>query len=344
MPPVRDGPCAAPTSSASSTRSMFPSWSSAAIARWFVSTVRRPRPLASHHRTSAGIRAPSPHLPTRRISRQLCAQVIADAAPAGATSRAAIGGSCFEWPPMRAASGELAGAVLTFTNVTAFRASLEQAIYEREYTKAILNTVSNPLVVLDAELRVQIRQPRVLCRRSAPRANRRRAFRSAISATTTGRRPACGRPSRAILSDDSDFEQLEITRGFPALGPRTVLLDARRISRAGDATILSGVPRHHRAQARRERPRQARRHRRVVGRRDYQHRSPWVDHQWNHGAERLFGYTAAEAIGQSVYMLIPEDRLDEEQSILRTRSAAMTASTPSKRCAVAKTARCWTSR
>jgi PAS domain S-box-containing protein len=37
---------------------------------------------------------------------------------------------------------------------------------------------------------------------------------------------------------------------------------------------------------------------------------------WNRGAERLFGYTAAEAIGESVSMLIPRDRLDEEPRIL----------------------------
>jgi len=37
---------------------------------------------------------------------------------------------------------------------------------------------------------------------------------------------------------------------------------------------------------------------------------------WNHGAERLFGYTAREAVGQPVTMLIPPDHLDEEPSIL----------------------------
>jgi PAS domain S-box-containing protein len=37
---------------------------------------------------------------------------------------------------------------------------------------------------------------------------------------------------------------------------------------------------------------------------------------WNPGAERLYGYTAAEAVGQPVTMLIPEDRPDEEPSIL----------------------------
>jgi PAS domain S-box-containing protein len=37
---------------------------------------------------------------------------------------------------------------------------------------------------------------------------------------------------------------------------------------------------------------------------------------WNAGAERLFGYTSEEAVGRSVTMLIPPDRLDEETSIL----------------------------
>lgn len=37
---------------------------------------------------------------------------------------------------------------------------------------------------------------------------------------------------------------------------------------------------------------------------------------WNHGAERLFGYTADEAIGRPVTMLIPDDHQDEEPRIL----------------------------
>jgi len=37
---------------------------------------------------------------------------------------------------------------------------------------------------------------------------------------------------------------------------------------------------------------------------------------WNQGAERLFGYTAREAVGQSVTMLIPADHLDEEPGLL----------------------------
>jgi PAS domain S-box-containing protein len=37
---------------------------------------------------------------------------------------------------------------------------------------------------------------------------------------------------------------------------------------------------------------------------------------WNPGAERMFGYTAAEAIGQSIHFIIPNDRRDEEQAII----------------------------
>jgi PAS domain S-box-containing protein len=37
---------------------------------------------------------------------------------------------------------------------------------------------------------------------------------------------------------------------------------------------------------------------------------------WNSGAEKLFGYTAAEVIGKPVTILIPPDRIDEETQIL----------------------------
>ncbi|MEX2573467.1 MAG: PAS domain S-box protein [Balneolaceae bacterium] len=38
---------------------------------------------------------------------------------------------------------------------------------------------------------------------------------------------------------------------------------------------------------------------------------------WNKSAERIFGYTSEEAVGQPVTLLIPNDRLDEETIILK---------------------------
>jgi PAS domain S-box-containing protein len=37
---------------------------------------------------------------------------------------------------------------------------------------------------------------------------------------------------------------------------------------------------------------------------------------WNRGAEKLFGFTAAEAVGQHIFLIIPEDRRAEEDAVL----------------------------
>src|SRR5437762_653873 len=37
---------------------------------------------------------------------------------------------------------------------------------------------------------------------------------------------------------------------------------------------------------------------------------------WNRAAERLFGYSAEEAVGQSIFLIIPGDRRAEEDSVL----------------------------
>src|SRR5712691_9494397 len=41
-----------------------------------------------------------------------------------------------------------------------------------------------------------------------------------------------------------------------------------------------------------------------------------VIRSWNRGAERLFGYTAGEAVGQQIFVIIPPDRVAEEQDVL----------------------------
>jgi PAS domain S-box-containing protein len=43
---------------------------------------------------------------------------------------------------------------------------------------------------------------------------------------------------------------------------------------------------------------------------------------WNKGAERLFGYTAEEAVGQNITLIIPPDRRDEERTIVERLTRA----------------------
>ena len=46
-----------------------------------------------------------------------------------------------------------------------------------------------------------------------------------------------------------------------------------------------------------------------------------VIESWNKGAQRIFGYTESEAIGKSVEILVPPERLDEEIQIMGTLKA-----------------------
>src|ERR1700728_3618956 len=87
---------------------------------------------------------------------RVCRRVISDGAPHRIETRDGDRRFLLRIAPYTGSDrSQILGAVLTFTNVTAFRASIEQAIYEREYTKGILNTVVDPVVVLNAKLHVQ---------------------------------------------------------------------------------------------------------------------------------------------------------------------------------------------
>ena len=97
----------------------------------------------------------SDSLPGVENLSRLCARVIADGAPHRIETRDSDRSFLLRIAPYTGSDRLVLGSVLTFTNITAFRASIDQAIYEREYTKAILNAVIDPLVVLDARLQVR---------------------------------------------------------------------------------------------------------------------------------------------------------------------------------------------
>jgi PAS domain S-box-containing protein len=168
---------------------------------------------------------------------QLCAQVIADGAACRRDVRDRDRWFLLRIAPYTSHAGPVVGAVLTFTNVTAFRASIEQAIYEREYTKAILNTVIEPLVILDAELRVQTanRAFYTLFQVSREQAEGVPLYNLGSHAWDT---PWLWPLLKAILSDNSEFQTCELEHAFPTLRHRTMLLDARRLARTGNHVDL----------------------------------------------------------------------------------------------------------
>ena len=97
-----------------------------------------------------------------RISRSYARRLLLDDAPSRHDIRSGDRRFLLRAAPYAIGPGQTAGAVLTFTNVTAFRASIEQAIYEREYTKAILNTITSPFGSVGLQPSRAIGQPGVL--------------------------------------------------------------------------------------------------------------------------------------------------------------------------------------
>lgn len=121
---------------------------------------------------------------------------------------------------------------------------------------------------------------------------------------------------KAILARDTELKSFEVGLAFPVIGRRTVLVDARRLPMTGDATLLLAFRDiSDRKQAELETKRLAA----IIDCSDDAIVSKDLDGiivSWNQGAERLFGYTEVEAVYQSISIIIPPDRLDEEPKIL----------------------------
>ncbi len=117
------------------------------------------------------------------------------------------------------------GAVLTLTNVTAQRASIEQAIYEREFTKTILNTIMEPLIVLNAELRVQAANRAFYTMFNVSREEASDRLLTELKHHTWDAQELWTylRNAQSLTSPST----LEFNHDFPRLGRRTMLAKAR---------------------------------------------------------------------------------------------------------------------
>jgi PAS domain S-box-containing protein len=167
----------------------------------------------------------------------LCTQVIADGVPSRREIRHGDRWFLLRIAPYAGDDAQARGAVLTFTNFTAFRASLGQAIYEREYTKTILNAVIDPLVVLDGALQVQTANRAFYDWFGASREQTQGVPLSSLG-DHGWKASSLWLALKSTLSDNREFQTIELERDFPNIGRRTVLLDARRLVRDNNALVL----------------------------------------------------------------------------------------------------------
>jgi PAS domain S-box-containing protein len=168
---------------------------------------------------------------------QLCIQVMVDGVPSRHDMRNGDRWFLVRISPYTGTGREVGGAVLAFTNVTAFRASLGQAIYEREYTKAVLNAVIDPLVVLGDGLQVQTANRAFYDWFGASREQTQGVPLSDLG-DHDWKSSGLWSPLKATLSHNREFQTMEFEGIFPNIGRRIVLLDARRLARDGTALVL----------------------------------------------------------------------------------------------------------
>jgi PAS domain S-box-containing protein len=169
---------------------------------------------------------------------ELCEHVIAGGASRrvevadGAGSRFSLSIGCYK------TNQNIEGAVLTLTNVTGFHESLERALEEREYTKAVINTMSDPLVIVDRDFRVQSANQAFYALFQTSRDKSKGIYFYQLGGEDWDI-PQLRRLLDANSLPNDHPESLECDHEFSAAGRRTLLLNARRLIRGSHASQLT---------------------------------------------------------------------------------------------------------
>jgi PAS domain S-box-containing protein len=248
--------------------------------------------------------------------QEWCADVIATGVPCRRDVRHINKSFVLRIAHYGSSDGQIAGTVLTFNDVTAFRASIDQAIYEREFTKAILNAVADPLVVVGDDMRVQSGNLAFFAifgvLRDEMHGRSVYEFGDAFLDCPQFRTQMEG------IANGRAFNPFEIEREFPSRGLRTLMLDARQLSLPGHPGRMILLALHDITERKHSEAANARLASIVESNDDaiISKDLNGVITSWNRGAERLFGYVAEEIIGKPVMLLIPPDRREEETEII----------------------------
>ncbi|WP_167760326.1 chemotaxis protein CheB [Paraburkholderia pallida] len=218
--------------------------------------------------------------------------------------------------PYRTADNRIDGAVLALEDI--YTAKLAQtALREaRDYAHAIIETVRDPLLVLDSELRVHLASRAFYrtFRQTPSDAQGRRLFELGNGQWDI---PELHTLLAQVLAESKPFEDYEVRASFDSIGRRIMLLNARRIVRNGEETGLILLALEDVTERTRVGEVQARLAE-IVECSDDGIISTTLDGiitTWNAGAERIFGLRAIEAIGTPLARLMPSAQDNGEAGV-----------------------------
>ncbi|QKK26951.1 PAS domain-containing protein (plasmid) [Rhizobium hidalgonense] len=136
--------------------------------------------------------------------------------------------------PYRTRDNHIAGVVVTFTDITDRRAAAQAVNAARTYAEAIVSTVRQPLLVLDAALRIQSANPAFY---ELFKVSAKETERSLLYDLGNGQWdiPALRTLLDKVLSNSQDVADYEVEHEFRNIGRRCMLLNARKLDRGGRA-------------------------------------------------------------------------------------------------------------
>ncbi len=219
--------------------------------------------------------------------------------------------------PYKTLDHVIGGVVLMLIDIDAIKHRERQLQESRDYALSIVETVREPLVVLDGRFHVRT-------------ANRSFYQTFQLAPTETEDRliyeldngqwniPRLRVFFENVLPRSDHAEDFELEHEFPRIGPRTILLNAQRVVQIGsepaELILLAIEDITVRKQAEHEISRLAA----IVEYSDDAIIGQTIDFiitSWNEGSECMFGYPAGEAVGHSMLMLVPPDQVEDLRQI-----------------------------
>jgi two-component system CheB/CheR fusion protein len=140
--------------------------------------------------------------------------------------------------PYRTRNNVIDGVVLTFTDITRLKHLGDQLQDALNYAQGIIETVREPLLVLDGGLKVQSANHSFyqVFKTTPPETEGRRIYDLGDAQWDI---PRLRELLEEIIPQDSVFENFLIEHDFPGIGVRTMMLNARRLeARPGHPALI----------------------------------------------------------------------------------------------------------